>query len=174
MFGKAIGNGHAITAVIGKESIMKSAQNSFISSTFWTEKTGSIAALKTLEIMSELKSWQIISKAGRKIKKGWKKIAETHDVPIEVYGLDALCSYSIIHNNSQAYKTFITQEMLIRGYLASTMIYVSIAHTDKIINNYLENLDEIFKFIGKNIKSGENINKFIKGPVAHSGFKRLN
>ena len=34
MFGKAIGNGHAITAVIGKKKIMKSAKDSFISSTF--------------------------------------------------------------------------------------------------------------------------------------------
>ena len=34
MFGKALGNGYAITAVIGKRSVMQSAQNTFISSTF--------------------------------------------------------------------------------------------------------------------------------------------
>ena len=40
LFGKALGNGYAITAVIGKRNIMENAQASFISSTFWTEKLG--------------------------------------------------------------------------------------------------------------------------------------
>jgi glutamate-1-semialdehyde 2,1-aminomutase len=34
MFGKALGNGYAVTAVIGRREIMESAQTSFISSTF--------------------------------------------------------------------------------------------------------------------------------------------
>ena len=40
LFGKALGNGYAVTAVIGKRDIMKNAQASFISSTLdrknWT------------------------------------------------------------------------------------------------------------------------------------------
>ena len=38
IFGKALGNGYAITAVLGKKKIMKKASNSFISSTFWSER----------------------------------------------------------------------------------------------------------------------------------------
>ena len=38
MFGKALGNGYAITAVIGRGSIMSKTNNSFISSTFWSEE----------------------------------------------------------------------------------------------------------------------------------------
>ena len=56
MFGKALGNGYAITAIIGKRDVMESAQSTFISSTFWTERIGPAAALKTLEVMEELKS----------------------------------------------------------------------------------------------------------------------
>ena len=33
-FGKAMGNGYAITAIIGKDSVMDARQSSFISSTF--------------------------------------------------------------------------------------------------------------------------------------------
>ena len=47
MFGKALGNGYAITAIIGREQIMQSAQQTFISSTFWTERIGPTAAIKT-------------------------------------------------------------------------------------------------------------------------------
>ena len=48
IFGKAIGNGYAITAIIGRRQFMEAAQSSFISSTFWTERIGPSAALKTL------------------------------------------------------------------------------------------------------------------------------
>ena len=61
IFGKALGNGYAITAVIGKESVMQYAQETFISSTFWTERIGPTAALKTLEVMEREKSWEKVS-----------------------------------------------------------------------------------------------------------------
>ena len=58
MFGKALGNGYAITAVIGKDEIMSEAQESFISSTFWTERVGPTAALATLKEMKRTRSWK--------------------------------------------------------------------------------------------------------------------
>ena len=61
IFGKALGNGYPINANIGKEKIMKSANLSFISSTFWTERLGPVAALKTIEIMEKNKTWLTIS-----------------------------------------------------------------------------------------------------------------
>ena len=54
IFGKALGNGYAITAIIGKKEIMEAAQNTFISSTFWTERIGPTAGLKTLEVMNKM------------------------------------------------------------------------------------------------------------------------
>ena len=76
MFGKALGNGYAITAVVGKKEVMEHAQNTFISSTFWTEKIGSAAALATLDEMESIKSWKIIDKIGKDIKKTWLEIAK--------------------------------------------------------------------------------------------------
>ena len=58
MFGKAMGNGYAITSIIGKSEIMEAAQSTFISSTFWTERIGPTAALKTLEVMKKEESWK--------------------------------------------------------------------------------------------------------------------
>ena len=51
IYGKTLGNGYAINAIVGKRSVMEAAQKTFISSTFWTERIGPTAALKTLEIM---------------------------------------------------------------------------------------------------------------------------
>ena len=63
MFGKALGNGYAVTAVIGKRNIMEAAQSTFISSTFWTEKIGAAAGLATL---NEMKKNRIMENSKRK------------------------------------------------------------------------------------------------------------
>ena len=75
ILGKALGNGFPITTILGKKEIMENAQSSFISSTFWTERSGYIAGLKTLEIMEKIKSWKIITEQGRKLKKMINKVA---------------------------------------------------------------------------------------------------
>ena len=65
VFGKALGNGYAVTGVIGSRDIMEAAQNTFISSTFWTERIGSAAALATLAVMGKERSWEKITATGR-------------------------------------------------------------------------------------------------------------
>tara|TARA_R100001369_G_scaffold89491_1_gene127136 strand:- start:927 stop:1172 length:246 start_codon:yes stop_codon:yes gene_type:complete len=73
-----------------------------------------------------------------------------------------------------AYKTLITQEMLKKGFLASTHFYASTAHTDKHLNSYFEALDGVYGSIAKCESEVLNINDLLEGPVCHSGFKRLN
>ena len=69
IFGKALGNGYAINAIVGKKEFMNHAQSTFISSTFWTERIGPTAALKTLDVMKKIKSWKFITEQGAKVKK---------------------------------------------------------------------------------------------------------
>ena len=174
MFGKALGNGHAITAVVGKKEIMSCAQNTFISSTFWTERVGNVAALATLDEMERIKSWKIISQIGKKIKDGWSKLAKSNGIKIDIGGLDALCSFSIKSKNSNKYKTLITQEMLKKKFLASNIVYVSITHDEKSMNNYFQRLDDIFKIIKKCENKNLNIDDLLESEEAHTTFKRLN
>ena len=68
VYGKAIANGYPLTAILGKNEIMRSAENSFISSTFWTDNLGAVAAIETLKEMKKLKSWLKIRKIGKKSK----------------------------------------------------------------------------------------------------------
>jgi len=173
MFGKAMGNGYAITAVIGKSSIMQAAQKTFISSTFWTERIGPMAALKTLEIMEREKSWAIITKIGNHVKDRWILLAKKYNLKIEVGGLPALINFSIKSNNWMKYKTFITQEMLKHNILATNTIYVCTHHNIDIINLYFEHLDKIFLKLGE-FEDGADVDKYLGSPVAHTGFSRLN
>ena len=173
VFGKALGNGHAITAIIGRREVMENAQSSFISSTFWTERIGPTAALKTLEVMERLKSWELITETGEKITQRWKTLAERYGLKITTSGMPALTSFSIDSPNMLEYKTLITQEMMYKGFIAGTSVYVCIEHTDQIIENYLVELESIFKLI-KDCEDGLDVKSLLKGPVCHDGFKRLN
>jgi len=173
MFGKALGNGYAINAVIGRREVMEAAQSSFISSTFWTERIGPTAALKTLEVMEREKSWEQITSTGQQVKGRWQKLADKYEVQIDLWGLPALAGFSIKSSNALAYKTLITQEMLGKGYLAGNSLYVSIAHTQDIVNAYFAELDPVFGLI-RDCEEGRDVMNLLKGPVCHAGFRRLN
>ena len=174
MYGKTLGNGYAITAVLGKEQVMEATQKTFISSTFWTERIGSTAALETLEVMKETRSWEIITNQGNKMRAGWQSIAAKYNLKIQINGIPALSSLLFLSSNHLEYKTLIAQEMLKKGYLAGTLFYPSIAHNDEIINSYVDELDEIFFKISECEKGNIRINDLLEVPVAHSGFNRLN
>ena len=173
MFGKALGNGYAVTAVLGKREVMQAAEKSFISSTFWTERIGSSAALATLKAMDKEKSWEKITSTGESVNQEWLKLSQEFELPITISGLAALTTFTFKSDNALAYKTLITQEMLKKGYLAATAVYVCTAHTPDIIKTYLENLKPIFQTI-KECEEGRDVMKLLEGPIAHNGFKRLN
>ena len=63
--------------------------------------------------------------------------------------------------------------MLKRGFLASSLCYVSVSHTPDIISKYLDNLSAVFELVAA-CEWGRDINDLLDGPICHSGFKRLN
>ena len=174
MFGKTIGNGYALTAVVGKKSVMEAAQTTFISSTFWTERIGPTAALATLKVMEREKSWEIITTAGKKMQQGWQKLADEHKLSITISGIPALSTYSFNSSNALAYKTIIAQEMLSKGFLASTNFYACTEHTAAEFDAYFTALNEVYTLISKCEQGQEKIENLLKGPICHAGFKRLN
>lgn len=174
MYGKTIGNGYALTAVVGKKSVMEAAQNTFISSTFWTERIGPTAALATLKVMEYIKSWEIITAIGNKMREGWQKLADEHNLKITISGIPSLSTYSFNSDKALEYKTFIAQEMLSKGYLASTNFYASTAHNEDNLRLYFEALNEVYVVISDCEKGNKNIYDLLNGPVCHTGFKRLN
>jgi glutamate-1-semialdehyde 2,1-aminomutase len=174
MFGKTLANGYALTAVVGKRSVMEAAQKTFISSTFWTERIGPTAALASLVVMEKEKSWDQITDIGNKVRKGWQTLADEHGLKISISGIPSLSTYSFESEFALQYKTYIAQEMLKKGYLASTNFYASIAHTDIEIANYFNVLSDVYAVIADCANGKKDINLLLEGPVCHGGFKRLN
>lgn len=173
VFGKALGNGYAINAVIGKKAVMEATQSTFISSTFWTERIGPTAAIATLKVMERIHSWDTITQIGHKIREGWQKLADKYELKIIHWGLPALAGFTFQCPNALAYKTLITQEMLSRGYLAGNSIYSCIDHSPEILKTFFDALDPVFALI-KDCEEGRDVLSLLKGPICHAGFKRLN
>lgn len=174
MFGKALGNGYAITSVIGIESVMQAAQSTFISSTFWTERIGPVAALSTLRLMQELQSWDIITSLGSYLSECWRQLSSSHSIPVSINGIPALTGFTFDSPNHLQLKTLMTQEMLKRGFLATTSVYLSTAHSVSLIDSYIDSLNVVFKLLAPVKDDTDQLNKLIIGETCHSGFKRLN
>ncbi len=148
VFGKTLGNGYAIAAVIGRASVMDYAKRTFISSTFWTERLGPAAGVRSLTSMIEEEAPQQIHKIGLKVRSAWEEIAVRSGVAIELLGVPALSSFVTTSHDPLAAKTFITESMLSKGFLSGTSFYACTAHTDGIVDHYLTSLEGVLTRLG--------------------------
>lgn len=173
IFGKALGNGYAINAILGKDYLMDAASKSFISSTFWTERIGPTAALKTLEIMEKTRSWDKITHIGNNFVKIWKRIAKKNNLNIYIEGIPSLAKF-FFKKDHIVLKTLLTQEFLKNNILGTNSIYACISHDDRILKKYEYFLDKIFYKISKIYQSGNDPREFLTGEISFPPFSRLN
>ena len=172
VYAKALGNGFPCGAVVGKAEVMEAAQSTFISSTYWTERIGSVAALTTVKELIRRDVPSVLRETGLSVQKAWRETAAAHGISITIEGRPALCHYAINHGDAKVLGTLLTQEFLKRGILGNTSYYGSYAHTKDDVQRYADVLDDVFKVLAKAIDSG-NPSGFLEGGCAVSGFTRL-
>jgi len=172
VFAKAISNGYPMAAIIGKEDVMQAAQTTFISSTYWTERIGPTAAIATINKHQKYNVGDHLLKIGQAIQEGWSKAAGSVSLKIHVEGIYPLSHFSFEYPNGQAMMTLFVQLMLEKGFLASNRFYASFAHTMDHVRSYLLAVERVFSCIAE-LQKNNSVEKELKGPVAHSGFKRL-
>ena len=173
VFGKAIGNGYACTAVVGSREVMEAAQSTFISSTFWTERIGTVAALTTLGVMETMRAWEIVPSIGQTIKTEWLALANEFNLEIDVKGIDSLPVLSIKGPNQREVKTLVTQEMLKKDILAGDLVCVCTEHTSIVLDRYFSALRDVFALV-EQCHDGRNVSDLLYGPPCHDKFYRLN
>jgi glutamate-1-semialdehyde 2,1-aminomutase len=173
IFGKALSNGYPLGAIIGRKSIMQKAQETFISSTYWTEGIGFTAGLATIIKYQTLNVGDHNKKVGIYFQNKMIEVSKKHNIKINVSGHPGITGFSFDYTNPLEIKTLFVQEMLKYGYLATTGFYVNYCHNEEVVDKYFEKVEEFFIKWGDNIRK-ENIFPFLKGPLCHGGFKRLN
>ena len=171
IFGKSIGNGYPISAIIGKTNVMNKSQDTFISSTMWTDRAGFVAAIETLKYMKNKKVQKQLVEKGRDLKKFWNNEAKKLGVKLSISGQDSMPYFKFEYDNNLEISTYFTQEMLKKGFLAGNLSTMSISHKKKIIEKYKMNFKKIIIQISKILLSKKEFP--LLGPVKHSTFRRL-
>jgi glutamate-1-semialdehyde 2,1-aminomutase len=172
-FAKCISNGFPFAAIIGREKVMQAAQDAFISSTYWTERIGPTAALATIKKFKANDLPKHLAHMGTRFREGWNAAGVKHGIKAQAHGWPAMLHTAFDHGDqSLALKTLCTQEMLDRGYLVGGSFYPTLAITDAIIDDFMVALDDAFAALADALAKDE-VTKRLRGPLAHSLFKRL-
>ncbi|HHH50209.1 MAG TPA: glutamate-1-semialdehyde 2,1-aminomutase, partial [Saprospiraceae bacterium] len=162
-FGKAMGNGFAIAALLGKKEIMElgglrhDRERVFLLSTTHGAENHSLAA--SLAVIEEYEKDQVIDYfkyQGERLRKGIKQsIAENHlEGYVDVIGHPACMVFSTKDQNkkpySQTYRTLLLQELIKRGVIAPNLV-ISFSHKDKDIDRTVEIFHEVLGIYRKAI-----------------------
>ncbi len=172
VFAKALGNGHPIGAVVGSASVMAAAQDSFISSTYWTEGVGFAAGLATMQVMEQVDVAAHAALIGTRFRQGLTELGQKHGVPVKLAGHPAITALGFDHPEAAALTTLLTVRMLRHGFLAGGSFYPSLAHEPRHVDRYLAAADEVFAELAQAIARGD-VAQRIGGPVKQTGFARL-
>jgi glutamate-1-semialdehyde 2,1-aminomutase len=172
VFAKGMANGYPMAAIAGVSAVMKAAESSFISSTFWTERIGPVAALVAIGKHRDRDVASHLIDVGTAVQNGWRRAAAAAGIPIAIDGIAPLSHFSFLVPESAVATTLFIQSMLDRGFLASSQLYASYAHQPAHVSAYLAAIDETFDLIGRALARCD-AKSLLRGPVKHSGFQRL-
>lgn len=172
VFAKGMSNGYPMAAIIGRGDVMAAAQSTFISSTYWTERIGPVAALATIRKHRQNDVPSHLVRIGERVQQGWREAAERVGLSIHVGGLPPLAHFTFDCSEAQVAQTLFTQLMLEEGFLAGKAFYATFAHRDEHVARYLQAVAKVFAVIAEALERGR-LRDMLGGPVAHTGFWRL-
>ena len=169
---KAMGNGYPIAAIIGTADVMQAAQNTFISSTYWTERIGFTAALAVIEKFQKRNVADHLNRIGELVQDGWRQAAEKNGLDLTIGGIPPLSHFVFGAKDPLSLKALFVQLMLERGFLATNLFYAMYAHKEEHVTQYLMAVADVFTEITRSITQGD-VEKKLNGLPANAGFTRL-
>ena len=168
VFAKSIANGYPIGVVMGREGVMQAAQNTFISSTNWTEAVGPAAAIETIKKFKKERVDTHLVKIGTAVQNVLKDSSKRHGVDITVSGIPSLTAFQFNVPNANLLNTYFTVSCLEYGVLGFRQFKASYSHQENDVSMYSKVVDAIFRDISNDATRIE-----LSTPLHHNGFKRL-
>jgi glutamate-1-semialdehyde aminotransferase len=153
VLGKGMANGYAISAVSGKDDVMMAAASKlFISSTFFPNSDGYIAALKTIEILEREKAIERIWEKGHRFLKRVRDIVHKYDAGAELSGIAPMFYITFKRDEAGTHKArrddFYAQ-LIRRGIFLHPHHhgYIAYRHTDEDLDMTVEAIDEAMAYV---------------------------
>lgn len=172
VFAKAISNGYPMAAVIGSRAVMQAIERTFVSSTYFTDRIGPVAALATIRKLVRIGGPARLVATGEHMRAGYGELARRHGLAISQRGLPALPSFAFTDaEHSRAMHTLFTQLMLDEGFLASGAFYATCAHEARHLDAALASADRAFARI-RAARDAGTLTRSLRGPLAAAGVSR--
>ena len=133
---------------------MRELSDSFVSSTFWSDRVGPVAALATLNKMEKIQSWKILDDLSSYMRKCMSQITKSEFMNFNNEGIKPNSSFSF---KNRIYEKLFINLMLSSNILSSSRCYLSIKHKKNILTNLLTILNTSTKSL--KIKFTKNIMK---------------
>src|SRR3990167_727583 len=150
--GKGMANGYPLSAVVGKQKIMKYAEEIFFSFTFGSEALSLTAADAVLNKIRQHNITMTLNKLGAQLMKGVQALLEKHHLQYMItlggYESNSLLLFkdTPLYKNWEL-KTLFLQEALQRGILTLGAHIMSYAHSEKNIHTLLTVYDQVFEIL---------------------------
>jgi len=139
---------------------MEISNQTFISSTAWTERIGFVAALATIRFMKKNNVSSKIMKKGKKVIDGWKKLAFKNQLEITTNKFYSMPTFSFNYEkNNDKLNTLFTKYMLEKGYIATNYMFITFAHNENEIKKYLKVCNVVFKKIKQDLSNKVKLKK---------------
>lgn len=174
-FGKAMGNGMPISAIVGRCDIMKEMEEIFFSGTFGGETLSLAAALATIDKIEEYKVTDYLWRFGKSLGDSIEQLI----VKYELTSVINSCGYApwkllqfLDHADATSFeiKTLFIQEMIKRGILINSSFNIGFGHGDLEKHKILEALEKTFVIVSDCLKNGE-LQQFLRSPAIKPLFK---
>jgi len=182
-FGKAMSNGFAIAALVGKREFMQlgdlyhDREKVFLlSTTHAAEGPGLAAALETMKICERESVAEYLEYQGNRLRDGITKAVEEHNLQDHFGVIGRACNLVYFTrdenlNPSQPFRTLFIQETIKRGLLVPSLV-VSFSHTDQDIDQTVESISEALKIYQQALNEG--IEKYLIGRPVKPAIRRFN
>jgi len=159
VLGKGMANGYAISVVTGKKDVMMTAASKlFISSTFFPNSDGYVAALKTIEVLERDNVLDSIWKNGDYLLQGIQKALDKYpNAGAELSGVAPMFFVTFTQGNPETKRDrrtdFYTQ-MIRKGFFFTPHhhAYICYRHTKEDLDKTLQAMDESFGYVSEKYK----------------------
>lgn len=154
LFGKALGNGYSVSAVIGRRELMEQARALQLAPAVWADRIGTAAALRALAVMERNRSWEKNAQTGLNVQTIWNDGAAQAGIPISISGLDGVSQFDANIVNSHIGHRIFAQSLLEHGVLGANVACVSLAHDEAVLVKYAQAVEIGFHRLKAEIAAG--------------------
>ena len=174
-FGKAMGNGMPIAAVVGQDFVMKEMEEIFFSGTFGGESLSLAASIATIEKIEKQNVIKHIWDFGSCLRDKVQILINKYNLcgVLEISGYSPWLIFKFFDDNNAnnlEIKTLFIQEMIKRGILINSTFNINFSHGALELHKLQTALDEVFKIIEDALKKN-NLREFLKSGFIQPLFK---